>query len=81
MRYIKKPVEIEAIQYFKNGNEFDYIKFCSKLAYCKQGDYHYIETLEGNMVISDGDYIIKGVKGEFYPCKEDIFELTYEKLD
>jgi hypothetical protein len=39
-----------------------------------------IETLEGNMTASKGDYIIKGIKGEFYPCKPDIFELTYEKI-
>jgi hypothetical protein len=41
-----------------------------------------IKTLEGNMIASDGDYIIRGVKGEYYPCKPDIFELTYnqEKL-
>ena len=37
-----------------------------------------IETLEGIMEISDGDYIIKGLQGEFYPCKPDIFEETYE---
>ena len=40
----------------------------------------YIETLEGRMQISDGDWIIKGVAGEFYPCKPDIFKLTYEKI-
>lgn len=40
-----------------------------------------IETLEGIMTISDGDYIIKGVNGEFYPCKADIFEKTYEIID
>ena len=39
-----------------------------------------IETLEGNMTASKGDYIIKGVKGEFYPCKPDIFEQTYEEV-
>jgi hypothetical protein len=39
-----------------------------------------IETLEGNMTADKGDYIIKGIKGEFYPCKPDIFELTYEKV-
>ena len=38
-----------------------------------------IQTLEGSMIASVGDYIIKGVKGEFYPCKPDIFEMTYEK--
>ena len=40
----------------------------------------YIQTLEGTMLASVGDYIIKGVKGEFYPCKPDIFEATYEKV-
>lgn len=40
----------------------------------------YIETLEGRMQISDGDWIIKGVHGEFYPCKPDIFQKTYEKI-
>lgn len=40
-----------------------------------------IKTLEGNMKVSDGDYIIKGVNGEFYPCKPNIFEETYEKAD
>ena len=39
-----------------------------------------IWTLEGLMEVGDGDYIIKGVKGELYPCKSDIFELTYEKV-
>lgn len=37
-----------------------------------------IETLEGTMIANIGDYIIKGVQGEFYPCKPDIFEVTYE---
>jgi len=40
----------------------------------------YIETLEGDMSVSKGDYIIKGVKGEFYPCKPDIFNETYEAV-
>lgn len=39
-----------------------------------------IRTLEGVMTVSEGDFIIKGVKGEFYPCKEEIFRLTYESL-
>lgn len=41
----------------------------------------YIRTLEGTMAASPGDYIIKGVKGEFYPCKKDIFAQTYEIID
>lgn len=40
-----------------------------------------IATLEGNHIANRGDYIIKGVKGELYPCKPDIFEMTYEKVD
>lgn len=40
-----------------------------------------IETLEGTMIANVGDYIIKGVNGEFYPCKPDIFEQTYERVD
>ena len=39
-----------------------------------------IHTLEGNMLEKDGDYIIKGVNGEFYPCKPDVFEKTYETV-
>ena len=41
---------------------------------------HVISTLEGDMEVSPGDWIIKGVVGEFYPCKPDIFEKTYEKV-
>ena len=42
---------------------------------------YYIRTLEGEMKLTDGDYIIKGVNGEFYPCKPDIFEKTYEVIE
>lgn len=40
-----------------------------------------IKTLEGDMLATAGDYIIKGVQGEFYPCKPDIFEATYEEVE
>ena len=43
--------------------------------------YCYIKTLEGTMKVEYGDYIIMGVNGEIYPCKPDIFEKTYEKVD
>ena len=39
-----------------------------------------IRTLEGDMIVTPGDYVIRGVKGEFYPCKPDIFEATYERV-
>lgn len=78
-KYRKKPVVIDAIQWTGNNetkvaeftkNSNRYIEF--------EGDICRIQTLEGLMTASKGDYIIKGVKGEFYPCKPDIFEETYE---
>jgi len=78
-RYRKKPVEIEAIQFI---NSADIHEFCrDKVREPVGKDYLEIITLEGIMIAQQGDYIIKGVKGEFYPCKPDIFELTYEKID
>jgi hypothetical protein len=82
-KYTKKPVEIEALQW--TGDNRDEIwKFCS-MAYFNTdvatGDLSLmIQTLEGSMQASIGDYIIKGVKDEFYPCKPDIFDMTYDKV-
>lgn len=77
-KYTKKPVTIEALQW-TGENITDVIAFCN-VCYMKPIDGKeqlQISTLEGSMTASVGDYIIKGVKGEFYPCKPDIFELTY----
>jgi hypothetical protein len=71
MKYRKKPVVIEATQWFKMGDH----------PAVKQSKYTgrmYVETLEGNMTVTPGDWIITGVKGEHYPCKPDIFWMTYE---
>lgn len=93
MKFKKKPVEIEAVQW--NGdNLFEVYSFMknyspdimSNLKLDKWQDYEdivrikglKIQTLEGEMSASVNDWIIKGVHGEFYPCKPDIFELTYE---
>jgi hypothetical protein len=76
-KYRKKPVEIEALQWTGDNLE-DIFKFCDQ-AYFNSGQLK-IETLEGTMTASIGDYIIKGVQAEFYPCKPDIFELTYDKV-
>ena len=46
----------------------------------KENEY-FIKTLEGNLYLSKDDYVIKGVNGEFYPCKPDIFHKTYEKIE
>jgi hypothetical protein len=81
--YRKKPVEIEAIQWVSDNIEQVYEMLGDNLII--GGDEndlkHFINTLEGKMELSWGDYVIKGVKGEFYPCKPDIFELTYDKVD
>lgn len=89
MKYRKKPVVIEAIQW--NGDNLNEIKefVGESLDYSiidtawkvGKGAPHVlmkIHTLEGDYECTKGDYIIKGVQGEFYPCKPDIFEQTYE---
>jgi len=93
-KYVKKPIEIEAIQLtkeniievfvFLDGANYKETKSAEELEdfsqmMLKQG-YIEIETLEGMMIANFGDYIIKGVKGEFYPCKPDIFQVTYEEV-
>jgi hypothetical protein len=74
-KYKKKPIVIEALQW---QNDFDdVITFCP-IAKMVDGSL-IIPTLEGDHIVSDGDYIIKGIAGEFYPCKEAIFNMTYEE--
>lgn len=81
MKYRKKPVVIESVRW--DGNNFievdDFITVEHE-TYPSQGVVR-IPTLEGVMEASIGDYIIKGVSGEFYPCKPDIFEKTYDRVD
>lgn len=87
MKYRKRPVVIEAIQ-FKRDNFGEIEVFAQGKATYFRTERHpngkaycTIETLEGNMTATEGDYIIKGVNGEFYPCKPDIFEKTYELVE
>ena len=80
-RYRKKPVTIEAVQWTGN-NISEICKFTGRdVSHLLSGGQLYITTLEGVHHASVGDYIIKGVKGEFYPCKPDIFANTYEEDD
>jgi hypothetical protein len=85
MQYRKKPVVIETIQFNGHLDNAEEINKWSgyKVKIDMIGDIikMSIPTLEGDMTASAGDFIIKGVKGEFYPCKPDIFEATYEKID
>nr|DAI27747.1 MAG TPA: PGDYG protein [Caudoviricetes sp.] len=88
MKYRKKPVVIEAIQW--TGNTTEIKEFCGNNCSYNVDDSAWkvgkgipheelvIHTLEGDMKARRNDYIIKGINGEFYPCKPDIFEKTYE---
>jgi hypothetical protein len=82
MKYRKMPVEIEALQW-TGENSLDIAEFVkdTEKKYEFKGDGLFIHTLEGSMRASKNDYIIKGVDGEFYPCKPDIFEQTYEEVN
>ena len=79
MRVRKKPVEVEAVQFFSFTLE-QVEEFVGGDLEVRNGEV-IIATLEGAMHASAGDWIIKGVHGEFYPCKPDIFEKTYEVIE
>ena len=84
MKFRKKPIEIEAMQFTEESKNVVY--------HWMTGTNHYadfdednnpilrIKTLEGIMAANIGDWIIKGIAGEYYPCKPDIFEATYEPI-
>jgi len=78
MKYRKKPVEIEAMQFLGDSNLMECLNFIGIGAGGNDSTI-IIATLEGDMKAKKGDWIIRGVNGEFYPCKPDIFEKTYEK--
>lgn len=90
-KYRKKPVEIEAFQLDDRGliGEdwfWDAVTRCDITTYNfgkhePDPAYCVIHTLEGDMIANAGDYIIQGIRGEIYPCKADIFEMTYEAID
>ncbi len=80
-KYRKKPVEIEAVRWTgSNISEVKRFMNNAVMAFNEQNLKISIKTLEGVITASPYDYIIKGVKGEFYPCKPDIFEETYEEV-
>ena len=92
MYYNKKPIIVEAVKWsggnhremwnFLTGKVDDYISSSGDNFYIDHGKVVgglVIKTLDGEHIANIGDYIIKGIKGEFYPCKPDIFELTYEE--
>lgn len=91
-RYVKKPIAVEVVKWkgFNNHEIEDFAGDNVKIEVIREGDADRgippcidcnIKTLEGVMTANVGDYIIKGVNGEFYPCKPDIFEKTYSHED
>lgn len=86
MKYRKKPVVIKAFHYLGKENYGEFEDWLieneqgGKVSFSFKANKHYVKTLEGNMFIDNGDYIIIGVQGELYPCKPDIFKATYEKV-
>ena len=87
MRYRKKPVVIDAFQLKSGILLTDIYSFFGVYSDDDFKPFDFVDekiiikTLEGEMTATDGDYIIKGIKGEFYPCKADIFEASYEKYE
>ena len=92
-KFRKKPVEIEAIQWTEDNAQevFEFLGYpgrmdkntshiTSKNFFWNSSNGLWILTLEGQMHASKNDYIIKGVQGEFYPCKPDIFLMTYDEV-
>jgi len=95
LKFRKKPVVIEARKWSGTRNsanelcdwinggikegEMEIATYCGRL---EDGGYDFlISTLEGELSVSPGDWVIKGIKGEFYPCKPDIFDATYEAVE
>lgn len=81
MKFRKKPIVIEAVQFIYNhGGDGNYDEIGKLVDGWDDSDTPFIQTLEGKMLVRNGDWIITGVAGEHYPCKPDIFEKTYERI-
>lgn len=85
IKFRKKPVVIDAVQWLGDNDSLvavgNFLNEGPGMFEHSNGTDLIISTLEGQMRASLGDWIIKGVKGEFYPCKPDIFEATYEAVE
>jgi hypothetical protein len=79
IRYKTRPCEIEAIQW-TGKNIIEILDWGQGNILWNDVDDLFIDTLEGRMKADINDYIIKGLRGEFYPCKPDVFEKKYEKI-
>lgn len=80
MKFKTKPCEIEAVQWI-GENLTEILKFAHALRFNMLGDALVIETLECSMMANIGDYIIRDLHGEYYPCKPDVFQKKYEPCE
>ena len=80
MKYRRKPVEIEAIRW-TGDNLIEVLAFCPKAHYEHMSQMLVIKTLQGKMYVDEGDYIIKDLEAEFYPCRPSVFRAMYEEID
>lgn len=79
-KFRKKPVEVEAVQW-SGSNWHQILDFAGRENVATSGATLIVHTLEGVLHASAEDWIVKGIKGEFYPVKPDIFEATYDKVE
>ena len=81
-KWVKKPIEVEAVQWTGDNWEevFDFVGPSVSMRHAPTKTL-VVKTLEGEMQAHLGDYIIEGIKDEFYPCRKDIFLSTYEEVD
>lgn len=85
MKFRKKPVVIDAVQFRSGEQSYEMDKLTGgvgsgRISYPQDGTM-LVDTLEGSMIARSGDWIIRGIKGELYPCKPDIFAATYEAVE
>lgn len=80
MKFRAKPCEIEAMKW-TGRNVAEIIRFVKNESAIITNGVLIIKTLEGDMVASTGDYIIRGLRGEYYPCKPDVFQKKYEPCE
>lgn len=82
-KFRKKPIEIEARQFTVDSKEqvLDWITCLATADVVNGKPIIRIDTLEGQMIAREGDWVIRGVKGEFYPCKPEIFDASYDPVE
>lgn len=84
MKFRNKPVVIEAVQFLATKASFDAIMAMGSISWSPRemgSETFIVTTLEGDLLVRKGDWVIRGVQGEFYLCKPDIFEATYESAE